>query len=157
MEIERKFLVRDLEQAIQAADRKIVITQVYIAHTPLATVRLRITDDAAYLTLKSRATHGGLQREEWEYQIPLSEAKKMLQIAQPGGIRKVRYCVPYQGFTWEVDVFEDDLEGVVVAEVELQNLNDNPPLPQWIGREVTGDKRYNNSYLSAYRQRPPQE
>lgn len=157
MEIERKYLVQDLEAALQDATCKISIEQAYLSISRVSVVRLRIADQEAFLTIKSSSKDGGLSRGEWEYAIPLSEAQEMLSLAEFRPIQKNRYCVPYQGFVWEVDVFEGELSGLVVAEVELQNKSDVPELPAWIGKEVTADRRYSNAYLSRYHEIPSDE
>lgn len=154
MEIERKFLPLNryfVQQAIHCKR----IKQAYLSTSQFNTVRVRIIDQEAVITIKGASLDGGLSRPEWEYSIPKEDAVQMMHYARPGVIEKVRYYVPYEGFMWEVDVFEGALEGLLLAEVELEQITDNPPLPAWIGREVTGDKRYHNGYLSRNMQLPP--
>jgi CYTH domain-containing protein len=110
-------------------------------------VRIRILDEkTARLTMKiGRST---LTRDEFEYEIPVSDAEELLENAIGIVIEKTRYRVPYEGFVWEVDVFGGAHRGLVIAEVEMQAETDNPPLPAWLGREVTGDFRYSNQALA---------
>jgi CYTH domain-containing protein len=110
-------------------------------------VRVRILDGRkARLTIKiGRST---ITRDEFEYDIPIAEAKELLQNAIGIVIEKTRYRVPYEGFVWEVDVFAGEHRGLVIAEVEMMSETDNPALPRWLGREVTGDFRYSNQALA---------
>lgn len=147
-EIERKFIVRDASYKKLANGRR-EISQGYLSTTPEATVRLRIADDTAYITIKSR--NHGAERGEWEYPIPATDARSMLAAC---GIRdiisKTRWLVPAPGgLVWEVDEFHGALAPLVLAEIELPRA-DMPlpePLPSFVGREVTGDAAYYNSNL----------
>jgi adenylate cyclase len=87
---------------------------------------------------------------EFEYEIPIDDALKLLELCKRPIIAKTRYKIPYEGHSWEVDVFEGENEGLVMAEVELQSEDETVVLPEWIGKEVSGDKRYYNSYLSLH-------
>lgn len=145
LEIERKFLVADLEAAIAAAESCEPIAQGYLSAAPEATVRVRLRGDSGYLTVKSK--NCGVVRGEWEYEIPAAEARELLALSQTPVIEKLRYVVPHGGHKWEVDVFSRPA-GIVVAEVELQSTETPVDLPPWVGREVTGDARYYNSSLS---------
>ena len=154
-EIERKFLVRPLApsergkcgdfkaEAFKATD----IIQGYLSHRP--TVRVRIKGDMGYLTIKGPVGPSGLSRFEWEKEITKDEALALLQLAEPGRIEKTRYLVKNTDgiHTWEVDEFHGDNEGLVMAEIELSSEADTFDKPAWIGKEVTGDPRYYNSYL----------
>ncbi|MBW9053992.1 CYTH domain-containing protein [Rhizobium mesosinicum] len=145
-EIERKFLVRG-EAWRSAAESKSVLKQGYIASMEDRSVRVRILDEkTARLTMK--IGRGTLTRDEFEYEIPVSDAEELLENAIGVVIEKTRYRVPYEGFVWEVDVFAGAHRGLVIAEVEMQTETDNPPLPTWLGREVTGDFRYSNQALA---------
>ena len=145
-EIERKFLVDNtsfIPQAVSATR----IRQTYISDNPDATVRLRIMDTSAFLTVKGR--NKGSVRDEWEYPIPLSDAGEMAEILTGGfSIDKLRYVVDFEGWKWEIDCFGGRHEGLIVAEIEMPSPDSNPPVPPFIGREVTGDPRYYNSVLS---------
>lgn len=145
-EIERKFLVRG-EAWRSAVESKSVLKQGYVASMDDRSVRVRILDEkTARLTMKiGRST---LTRDEFEYEIPVSDAEELLDNALGIVIEKTRYRVPYEGFVWEVDVFAGAHRGLVIAEVEMQAETDNPPLPAWLGREVTGDFRYSNQALA---------
>ncbi|MBB3312692.1 CYTH domain-containing protein [Rhizobium sp. BK196] len=145
-EIERKFLVRG-EAWRSAAESKSVLKQGYIASMEDRSVRVRILDEkTARLTMK--IGRGTLTRDEFEYEIPVSDAEELLENAIGVIIEKTRYRVPYEGFVWEVDVFAGAHRGLVIAEVEMRAETDNPPLPTWLGREVTGDFRYSNQALA---------
>lgn len=145
-EIERKFLVRG-EAWRSAVESKSVLKQGYVASMDDRSVRIRILDEkTARLTMK--IGRGTLTRDEFEYEIPVSDADELLENAIGIVIEKTRYRVPYEGFVWEVDVFAGAHRGLVIAEVEMQAETDNPPLPAWLGREVTGDFRYSNQALA---------
>ncbi|WP_244480301.1 CYTH domain-containing protein [Rhizobium sp. Root1220] len=110
-------------------------------------LRVRIIDERwARLTIKFRRR--GLSREEYEYEIPHEEAAELLFHASGGVIEKTRYTVSHEGFVWEVDVFVGLHIGLTIAEIEMAREDDRLPLPPWIGREVTGDKRYSNRSLA---------
>lgn len=148
LEIERKFLVADLEGALAGAVSSERIAQGYLSAAPEATVRVRVRGGRGWLTVKS--PNRGAVRGEWEYEIPEADARELLALSQTGVIDKVRYIVPFGGRRWEVDVFERPA-GVVLAEVELPQENEPVELPSWIGREVTGDSRFYNSSLAGRR------
>ena len=150
LEIERKFLVvGDFKsQAVSSTH----IAQGYIASGNGRTVRVRIRGDKGYLTIKGPSTNAGLARFEWEKEIPLAEAEALMSICEPGIIQKTRWLVPSEDgkHTWEVDVFEGDNEGWVMAEIELGSEDETFKKPQFIGKEVTGDRRYYNSHMRRY-------
>ncbi|MCR6673663.1 CYTH domain-containing protein [Devosia ginsengisoli] len=145
-EIERKFLVvSDAWQPI--ATGSALLRQGYLSSNAKATVRVRSTDDErAVLTLKGAVE--GISRAEYEYEIPIADARELLAMAEPHVVEKRRYLVPYGGLTWEVDVFLGRHEGLVLAEVELDDEAQAVALPDWVGAEVTQDDRYNNASLS---------
>ena len=145
-EIERKFLVvGDGWKAL--AQSSSVIRQGYLSSNAKATVRVRSWDDqGAALTLKGRVS--GMSRPEYEYDIPVEDARELLDMAQPHLVEKRRHIVPFAGLTWEVDVFEGRHAGLVIAEVELESEAQDVTLPDWIGAEVTNDERYYNASLS---------
>ena len=150
VEIERKFLVDNPAQAILSARHSFQIFQGYISNDPARTVRLRIGEGKGFLTIKGASSADGTTRLEWEQEIPLSEAKALMPICLPGVIQKTRHHVVEQQQLFEVDVFEGAQTGLVIAEIELKNAKDKIQLPAWIGKEVTGDKRYYNSYLAVH-------
>lgn len=140
-EIERKFLVVDKSYRHQAGSSHRIV-QGYLSKNADATVRIRIMDNDAFLTVKSR--NDGPVRGEWEYRIPVAEAMEMLELCRGGGlIEKTRYRVG----RWEIDEFHGAREGLVVAEIELQSADEEIELPAFVGQEVTGDVRYYNSSL----------
>lgn len=145
-EIERKFLVRS-DGWRSAVQSKSVLKQGYVASMDDRSVRVRILDEkTARLTLKiGRST---LTRDEFEYEIPVSDAEELLENAIGIVIEKTRHRVPHEGFVWEVDVFAGVHRGLIIAEVEMQAETDSPSLPAWLGREVTGDFRYSNQALA---------
>lgn len=130
------------------ANRTKRIRQTYLSDNPEATVRIRITDDAAFITVKGITT--GHTRDEWEYSIPVTDAVEMAdKLAGGFAIDKTRYYVPFEGFTWEVDEFHGRHEGLIIAEVEMPSAECTPSLPAFIGEEVTGDPAYYNSTLAS--------
>ena len=145
-EIERKFLIR--KELWQKPEQGIPIVQGYLHTAPELTIRLRIADGRGYLTLKGRSS--GCSRSEYEYSIPREEAEAMLrEFPVSALIRKTRYLCPHAGHVWEVDVFEGDNAGLIVAEIELGSETEPFERPPWLDREVTGDHRYSNSALAA--------
>ena len=149
-EIERKFLVLDDSyKSLSYAHSHIM--QGYICSERGRTVRIRIRDTRAYITIKGPSTDNGLSRYEFEQEIPLDDAQQLMQLCEPGIIDKTRWLVKSDRHTFEVDEFHGDNDGLVMAEVELENEQDTPKIPHFIGKEVTGDRRYYNSQL---RQRP---
>ena len=197
IEIERKFLVRDLSFKEKAVGSRHLI-QGYISKEKGHTVRVRLDDKTAWLTIKGAGSASGMSRSEWEWEIPARDALGLLQLCRGGVINKTRYLVPVfeeacfeaeaavadegvvldEGLDsgkgtvpdervvsdggvvlgegkgkehfWEVDVFHGANEGLVVAEIELTSENENFPVPDWIGEEVTGDRKYYNSMLSVH-------
>lgn len=146
-EIERKFLVTGSGWAAHAG-RPVAIRQAYLAQTGRVSVRVRIKGtDAAFLTVKS--AEPGISRLEVEAAIPVHEAEELLELRQGSVIEKKRYQVPFGGLVWEVDVFEGENAGLVIAEVELPDPGFAVELPPWIGREVTDDERYYNARLAS--------
>lgn len=146
-EIERKYLV--VGEYKHLAHNSMHLIQGYIA-SGKRTVRVRIGDSGAWLTIKGPSRNGGLSRYEWEKEIDVEEAKELLQLAEGAVIDKVRYYVDYEGHTIEVDEFHGDNEGLVIAEIELQSEDERVVLPKWLGREVTGEKRFYNSHLRTH-------
>ncbi|MBR1574985.1 MAG: CYTH domain-containing protein [Bacteroidales bacterium] len=148
IEIERKFLVcGEFKDAAVSSTR---IRQAYINHEGGRTVRVRIRDDKAYLTIKGPSRDGGLSRFEWEIEIPVPDAEALMQLRVSPVIDKRRFLVPWSGHTFEVDEFYGDNEGLTMAEVELSAPDEAFERPSWLGREVTGDRRYYNSHLSRH-------
>ena len=146
LEIERKFLVLD-DSYKHEAFSKSHIQQGYICSERGRTVRIRIRNDRAYITIKGPSLNGGLSRYEFEQEIPLDDARKLLTLCDPGIIDKTRWLVKAGNHTFEVDEFHGDNDGLVVAEVELSAEDEAFEKPHFIGKEVTGDRRYYNSQL----------
>ncbi len=145
-EIERKFLVLN-DSYKQESFSHSHIWQGYICSERGRTVRVRIRDEHAYLTIKGPSIDGGLSRDEFEYEIPLDDGKRLLLLCEPGIIDKIRWLVKSGEHTFEVDEFFGENEGLVMAEVELSSVEESPIIPDFIGKEVTGDRRYYNSQL----------
>ena len=150
-EIERKFLVSSDAFKAQATGSH-EITQAYLCKEPGKTIRLRIRDTRAFLTIKSAQLRVGLAKFEWEKEIDLADAREMLAICLPGEIHKTRYIIPappYEGEPrcWEVDVFHDRLNGLVLAEIELGDEHEPFTRPSWLGEEVTGQPQYYNANM----------
>lgn len=148
VEIERKFLVAN------DAWRSDVVSQAHILQGYLVsraeiTVRVRVKDDAAYLTIKGATS--GISRSEYEYRIPVEDAQSMLRdLATSNPIDKTRYRVRSGHHTWDLDLFAGENEGLVMAEVELDSEQEAFELPAWAGDEVSGDPRYYNAYLAQH-------
>lgn len=145
IEIERKFLLADT--SILETAQGIRCRQGYIFSDRSKTVRVRTMDHQGYLTIKGPAK--GIAKLEFEYEIPLNEAEELLDaLCQKPLIEKNRYKIPFEGFVWEVDLFFGQNEGLVIAEIELEDEEQHFPKPGWIGQEVTGDSRYYNASLA---------
>lgn len=143
-EIERKFLVRDDSWRRGAVG--VAFRQGYLSSARERTVRVRVAGERAFLTVKGPTE--GIARPEWEYPIPLADATAMLdRLCERPLVEKTRYAIAHAGYTWEVDEFHGDNQGLVVAEVELSSETEQPPLPSWIGDEVSSDPRYFNANL----------
>jgi adenylate cyclase len=145
-EIERKFLVDG--SFAEEAHRRTRVVQGYLSSVPERTVRVRITGEQGFLTVKGIGNASGTTRYEWEREIPVAEAEHLLQLCEPGIIDKTRHLVRVGAHIFEVDEFHGANEGLVVAEVELGGEDESFMRPEWLGREVTGDPRFYNSALS---------
>jgi adenylate cyclase len=145
VETERKFLVKGdfRNEAVKKAE----ITQAYLVVDPHRTIRIRISDDSAFITIKTKAAAGSISRGEWEFTIPQGDASELLRLCVPGRIIKTRYYVPSGKHTFEVDVFHDKNEGLIIAEIELSEESEVFERPNWLGEEVTGNPKYYNSNL----------
>lgn len=144
-EIERKFLVAGEYKSL--ATKALRITQGYLNHDPERTVRVRIKGGKGFITVKGIGNESGASRFEWECEIPVEDAGELLRLCEPGIIDKTRYLVEYQGHIFEVDEFYGDNEGLTMAELELEDEDEMFERPEWLGEEITGDKRYYNSSL----------
>ena len=146
LEIERKFLVSSEDW--RGEWPSFAIRQGYLTTGDATTVRVRVCGAAAFLTVKGEG--GGAVRSEYEYEIPVADATEMLLLCQPPLIEKVRYRIPIADVVWEVDEFAGENAGLVLAEVELTHPRQPIELPPWVGREVTTDMCYRNSYLARH-------
>ncbi len=145
-EVERKFLVKDAAWR-DAVEDSIAIVQFYLAISSERSIRLRISNGkSAKLTLKFGSDLK--QRDEFEYSVPLADAREMLAFAIGTVIRKTRHHVRHENYLYEVDVFNGELDGLVVAELETMDKVSDALLPPWLGEEVTGQLRYSNASLA---------
>lgn len=146
IETERKFLVRN-EDYKALAVKKLMMAQGYLASDGGRTVRVRVSGDEGYLTVKGPSADG-ISRSEWEYGIPAQDALEMMKLCD-GIVEKTRWFVPAGGGrVFEVDEFHGDNDGLVEAEIELGSPDEEFARPEWLGKEVTGDRRYYNSSLA---------
>ncbi len=144
-EIERKFLVKGAFKS--RAFKATRIIQGYLSSVPERTVRVRVKGEKGYITIKGIGNRSGASRFEWEKEIPVEEVKELLELCEPGIIDKTRYLVKAGEYTFEVDEFYGENEGLTMAEIELPDENVAFEHPAWLGEEVTGDSRYYNSML----------
>ena len=146
-EIERKFLVTSIDFIAQSNNQNRIV-QGYLNSNPSRTVRVRIKGAKGFLTIKGKGNASGTTRFEWEKEIDVAEAESLLLLCEKGIIDKIRYEILVGKHTFEVDVFSGENQGLIMAEVELSEENEFFEKPNWLGIEVTGDKRFFNSYLS---------
>ena len=150
-EIERKFLVKS--EAFKAeAVTSYEIMQGYLCKDPEKTIRVRVRDARAFLTIKSSILREGLAKFEWEREIDPADARELLRICLPGVISKTRYIIPAPPYRdkerkWEVDIFHGRKEGLVLAEIELGDEHESFSRPEWLGEEVTGQPQYYNANM----------
>lgn len=144
-EIERKFTVDSSKLEAVLPSNGFMIKQGYLNSDITRTVRVRTKGEKAFITIKSKSET--IKRKEFEYEIPVSDALEMLELCEKPLIEKVRYVIKHESHEWEVDVFDGDNSGLIIAEVELTSEDEQVSLPDWIKEEVSGDKRYFNSYL----------
>lgn len=147
-EIERKFLVKS-NAFIAQATTSYEIMQGYLCKDPEKTIRVRIRDARAFLTIKSSLLRDGIAKFEWEKEIDLADAKELMKICLPGAISKTRYIIKAKedDLKWEVDIFHGRLEGRVLAEIELSDEDEAIERPDWLGEEVTGQPQYYNANM----------
>ncbi|NDW10048.1 CYTH domain-containing protein [Dysgonomonas sp. 520] len=145
LEIERKFLVcGDFKSQSTKKER---ITQGYLSSDPECTVRVRVKGDKAFFTIKGKSDEKGLVRTEWEKEISTDDAEKLFTLCNGKVLDKIRYYVPVNNKMFEVDEFLGENEGLIVAEIELDSVDEDFEKPAWLGQEVTGDIRFYNSQL----------
>jgi adenylate cyclase len=144
-ETERKFLVKG--EFKHLAVKKTEILQYYLSIDINKTVRIRIAEDKAFLTIKGRVPENSITRDEWEFQVPVNDAMEITKLCLPGRIEKTRYIIPSGKHIFEVDIFHGKNEGLIIAEVELAADNEEFDKPEWLGEEVTGVPEYYNANL----------
>ena len=149
LEIERKFLVKNGSFKTHAY-KKSYIKQGFLNTHKERTVRVRIMDETAFITVKGKSNDSGTTRFEWEKEISVLEANNLIHLAEKGVIEKYRYFIKSNAHTFEVDEFLGDNTGLIIAEVELSSENENFSKPDWLEKEVTGDIKYYNSSLSKH-------
>ncbi|TLF46641.1 CYTH domain-containing protein [Maribacter aurantiacus] len=147
IEIERKFLVKSMH-FVDNAVSSTKIVQGFLNTHPERTVRIRIKEEKGFLTVKGKSNETGTTRFEWETEIAHIDAQKLLQLCEKGVLEKTRYLVPFEGHNFEVDVFDGENKGLILAEIELTTESELFQKPHWLGEEVTGDIKYYNSQLS---------
>ncbi len=146
IETERKFLVRNDSYKTQSVEMTRMI-QGYICRESGKTVRIRIAGEHAWITIKGASSANGTSRYEWEEEIPSDEAAELMKLCSDGIIDKTRYIVIFAGHKFEIDEFHGNNSGLTIAEIELENEAEPFFKPEWLGQEVTGDRRYYNSML----------
>ena len=147
IEIERKYLVKyNLWDAL-AKPKGEYYRQGYVVNEMSKTVRVRATENQGFITIKGKTDNPAV-KPEYEYQIPKAEAIELLDGFTENNIEKIRYKIEYQGKIWEIDLFYGDNEGLIVAEIELNSMEESYQIPEWIDREVTHESKYFNSNLS---------
>ena len=146
IEIERKFLLRDNSWKQHAIG--VTYRQGYLNENGLNTVRVRIAGDRGYLAIKSK--NKGISRQEFEYEIPQTDASELLKLAGDSVVEKIRYTITYGGNQWEVDEFLGKNSGLLVAEIELSSEDQPFDRPLWLGKEVSDDIRYYNANLAKH-------
>jgi CYTH domain-containing protein len=147
IEIERKFLVTSDDFKTESFQKTRIIQGFLNTHSE-RTVRVRLKGEKGYLTVKGKSTDDGLKRFEWEKEISKTDAESLLNLCEEGVIDKMRYEVNQGKHVFEIDEFFGNNEGLIIAEVELEDENDHFDIPHWLGKEVTGDIKYYNSQLS---------
>ncbi|UYW00872.1 CYTH domain-containing protein [Flavobacterium agricola] len=149
IEIEKKYTVKDTVFLTEKYSSEKII-QGYLSTDSERVVRVRVKGNKGFITIKGKSFANGTSRFEWEKEIEVAEVLALLPLCLPGVINKTRYLVPYNNQMFEVDVFEDENQGLVLAELELQNAQQIIDLPDWIAEEVTQDARYYNAYLTQH-------
>ena len=145
MEIERKFLIKESEWNLLEKPTPTPIAQAYLSTDKVCTIRVRIKGTKGFFTVKGETK--GITRSEYEYEIPVDEARKMMDEFCTKVLSKDRYCIDFEGHTWEVDVFHGKLAPLIVAEIELDSEDEKFVIPEWVGKEVSDDASYYNSVL----------
>ena len=147
IETERKFIVTNRDYKKQYSSKE-KITQAYLSKDPKRSVRIRLNNRKGWITIKGKSDKKGLSRMEWEREIPLNTAKKLLKICLPNPINKIRYKIQLNNnITIEVDEFLGHNKGLVLAEIELISKDQPFEKPDWLGKEVTGIKKFYNSMM----------
>lgn len=145
IEIERKFLVKDTIHEVIALIRPHQIIQAYLVNEKSKSVRVRIMDEKAFLTIKSDMI--GITRKEYEYEIPVIEALSLIKSFGLKSLKKKRYKLEFRSKTWEIDVFEGALQGLILAEIELDSEDEKFDVPEWVDEEVTFKPEFLNASL----------
>jgi adenylate cyclase len=149
IEIERKFLLKN-DDYKPLIVKSINIKQGYISAEKGHSVRVRSKGNKAYLTIKGASNRNGISRFEWEHEIDVDDLEGLFSLCQNGIIEKTRHLVPLGKHIIEIDEFEGDNKGLILAEIELESENEPYEKPEWLGEEVTGNRQYYNSFLSKF-------
>ena len=149
LEIERKFLVKNLDFKIESFEKK-YIKQGYLNADKNRTVRVRVSGAKAFITIKGKSNKAGTTRFEWEKEIPITEAEELMLLCEPNLIEKYRYLIKKGTHTFEVDEFLGNNLGLIVAEIELSSENEKFEKPNWLAKEVSGELKYYNSSISKH-------
>ena len=147
IEIERKFLVKNLSYKSESFEKK-YIKQGYLNSDKNRTVRIRVSNNTGFITIKGKSNKNGTSRFEWEKEIPITEAEELLLLCEPTIIEKTRYLIKVGDHIFEVDEFAGDNSGLVGAEIELNSEDEVFEKPNWLSKEVTGNLKYYNSSIS---------
>ena len=146
VEIERKFLVRG--DFTGGVTEEYEILQGYLSSVPDRTVRVRVLGDRGFITVKGKSGVSGIDRYEWEKEIPVDDATELIRLCEPYPVVKTRFIVPHGVHVFEVDVFHGENQGLIIAEIELSSVDEPFVRPSWLGDEVSGDPRFYNASLS---------
>ncbi|MFT4015462.1 MAG: CYTH domain-containing protein [Agriterribacter sp.] len=146
LEIERKFLINHNKWNTLPKPQGKLYRQGYLLNDIHKTIRVRLSNENGFITIKGKTT--GATRSEFEYNIPLTDAKQLLDNFSNNEISKTRYNISYRSKLWEIDVFHGENEGLIVAEIELQSEGEPFDIPDWVTEEVTHDPRYYNANLA---------
>lgn len=144
LEIERKFLLKNDKWKLLVVEHNTII-QGYLCSSDKSTTRVRIYGDKAFLTIKGKTV--GIKRKEFEYEIPIIEARELFKFCKKPLIEKTRHIIKQGTLKWEIDIFEGENKGLEFCEIELADKNQKFKIPSWLGKEITFDKKYYNDYL----------
>ena len=146
IEIEHKYLIKHELWKLVVPEKTVIIKQAYLSTDPIKTIRVRIKDKKGFITIKGKAE--GASRQEFEYEIPYEDASELIEGHSTNIIEKKRHIVTYEGHIWEIDEFLGLNRGLIIAEIELQSVNEKYQVPGWVDKNITLDYKYTNANLS---------